>query len=144
MGEQNIMQITIKAVKDEVISDLVSQCRLNEKKLMAFINCTSDDKLLEESLQLNDKLQSLLAKHDAISSGSALHLPTEKEDPQPAPVLTTPIAVASTSQVTNLVANEEEEEEDDEFAQLARRKYKMKSVNNYADPFFHLKSKPLS
>lgn len=76
---------------------------------------------MEESLQLNDKLQSLLAKHDAIASGSALPLPTEKEDPLPAPVLTTPVAVASTSEVTNLVANEEEEEEDDEFAQLARR-----------------------
>lgn len=76
---------------------------------------------MEESLQLNDKLQSLLAKHDAIASGSALPLPTEKEDPPSAPVLTTPVAVASTSQVTDLVANEEEEEEDDEFAQLARR-----------------------
>ncbi|KAJ4779193.1 Target of Myb protein 1 [Rhynchospora pubera] len=118
-----------EAVKDEVISDLVNQCRLNEKKLMAFINCTNDEKLLEESLHLNDKLQSLLAKHDAIASGSTLPLQTEKEDTPPTPVLTTPVAVTSTSQVSDAVAGEEEEEEDDEFAQLARRKSKMKSVS---------------
>ncbi|KAJ4786078.1 Target of Myb protein 1 [Rhynchospora pubera] len=118
-----------EAVKDEVISDLVNQCRLNEKKLMAFINCTNDEKLLEESLHLNDKLQSLLAKHDAIASGSTLPLQTEKEDTPPTPVLTTPVAVTSISQVSDAVAGEEEEEEDDEFAQLARRKSQMKSVS---------------
>lgn len=66
-------------------------------------------------------MQSLLAKHDAIASGSAPPLPIEKEGPPPSQVLTTPVAVASTSQVTNVVAVEEGEEEDDEFAQLARR-----------------------
>jgi hypothetical protein len=84
--------------------------------LIIFLIHFSDEKLLEESLKLNDKLQSLLAKHDAIASGSAPPSPEEKEGPPPVPV-----TVASTSQVTNLAAVEDEEEEDDEFAQLARR-----------------------
>ncbi|KAE8694913.1 hypothetical protein F3Y22_tig00110763pilonHSYRG00005 [Hibiscus syriacus] len=60
------------AVKDEVIVDLVNQCRSNQKKLMQMLTNTGDEKLLARGLELNDGLQSLLAKHDAICSGSPL------------------------------------------------------------------------
>ncbi|PKA51861.1 hypothetical protein AXF42_Ash008090 [Apostasia shenzhenica] len=60
------------AIKDEVISDLANQCRVNQKKLLQLINSTENEELMGEALALNDSLQAVLAKHDAIASGSAL------------------------------------------------------------------------
>ncbi|OAY66849.1 TOM1-like protein 2 [Ananas comosus] len=119
------------AVKDEVITDLVSQCRSNQKKLMQLVNTTMDEEHLEQVLQLNDDLQSLLAKHDAIASGSPL--PTEIPRPTSSP--STPVAPAPApapgSPMPNRSKDEEEEEEDenDEFAQLARRNSKYKQAS---------------
>lgn len=71
-----------------------------------------DEKLLGEALELNDNLQSVLAKHEAIASGS----PLLHEQPKSLSQAKEPIKhpVASSSRV-------EDEDEDDEFAQLARR-----------------------
>ncbi|PPD90987.1 hypothetical protein GOBAR_DD12077 [Gossypium barbadense] len=60
------------AVKDEVIVDLVNQCSSNQKKLMHMLTTTGDEELLARGLELNDVVQSLIAKHDAICSGSPL------------------------------------------------------------------------
>ncbi|KAL8517121.1 hypothetical protein ACS0TY_015368 [Phlomoides rotata] len=116
------------AVKDEVIADLVEQCRVNQKKLMQVLGTTGDEELLVQGLELNDNLQSVLAKHDAIASGSPLppevttptHVasenhesslgPGEVDDTPPAPVLPAQSGVV-----------DEEDEEEDDFAQLARR-----------------------
>nr|GMC79154.1 TOM1-like protein 6 [Ipomoea batatas] len=65
------------AVKDEVIVDLVERCRANQKKLIDMLTATRDNGLLEQGLYLNDILQSVLAKHDAIASGTALPNPVE-------------------------------------------------------------------
>ncbi|KAL9428655.1 hypothetical protein AB3S75_030611 [Citrus x aurantiifolia] len=125
-----------EAVKDEVIVDLVSRCRSNQKKLMQMLTTTGDEELLGRGLELNDILQNLLAKHDAIASG--LPIPTEVTnlspkpneacaasslkstdagDSSPTPNGNHPAPVAS---VTRALIDEEEEEEDD-FALLARR-----------------------
>ncbi|XP_047334097.1 TOM1-like protein 6 [Impatiens glandulifera] len=124
------------AVRDEVIVDLVAQCRSNQKKLMQMLTTTGDEELLSQGLELNDSLQTILAKHDAIASGSPL--PTQSiQTLSPKPVNTQnsiPIrnevgepsqasqSNASTSHVTVSGSNlEEEEDEEDDFAQLARR-----------------------
>ncbi|XP_019162084.1 PREDICTED: target of Myb protein 1-like [Ipomoea nil] len=65
------------AVKDEVIVDLVERCRANQKKLIDMLTTNRDDGLLERGLDLNDILQSVLGKHDAIASGTALPNPVE-------------------------------------------------------------------
>lgn len=96
-----------------------------------------DEELLARGLQLNDGLQSLLAKHDAILSGSPLPNPVtnfslQKENAgstsfKPTEVketVTVPKSNASPSMPVAAVSNvqaEEEEEEEDDFAQLARR-----------------------
>ncbi|CAL4908684.1 unnamed protein product [Urochloa decumbens] len=109
------------AVKDEIITDLVNQCRSNQQKLMQFVSSTGDEELLKQGLEINDGLQSVLAKHDAIASGSPLPIETprreelHKEDPNPQPS-TAPIPHDNKAQV--------EDDEDDEFAQIARRKNK--------------------
>ncbi|CAN6332721.1 unnamed protein product [Urochloa humidicola] len=109
------------AVKDEIITDLVNQCRSNQQKLMQFVSSTGDEELLKQGLEINDGLQSVLAKHDAIASGSPLPVETprreelHKENPNPQPS-TPPIPHDNKAQV--------EDDEDDEFAQIARRKNK--------------------
>ncbi|KAF7143264.1 hypothetical protein RHSIM_Rhsim05G0228000 [Rhododendron simsii] len=60
------------SVKGEIIVDLVNQCRSNHKRLLQMSTKTGDEELLRQGLELNDRLQSLLAKHDAIASSSSL------------------------------------------------------------------------
>ncbi|KAK3017496.1 hypothetical protein RJ639_006000 [Escallonia herrerae] len=129
------------AVKDEIIVDLIDRCRANQKKLMQMLSTTGDEELLGQGLELNDSLQSVLAKHDAIASGSPLPTqvtslkpqsteihdsslkPSEVKEPRAATSAppSAPVVALARSQV------EEEEEEEDDFAQLARRHSRMLS-----------------
>ncbi|XP_074315895.1 TOM1-like protein 6 [Silene latifolia] len=60
------------AVKEEIVVDLVHHCRTNQKKLIQMITTTTDENLLGLGLKMNDLLQNVLAKHDAIASGAPL------------------------------------------------------------------------
>lgn len=99
----------------------------------------SDEELLAQGLELNDNMQTVLAKHDAIASGSPLpsqitslsSQPTEARGPDNKEKEVTKenglfskgsVARPSAPPVTikKNIYDEEEEEEDD-FAQLARR-----------------------
>uniref|UniRef100_A0A6M2F3B7 VHS domain-containing protein n=1 Tax=Populus davidiana TaxID=266767 RepID=A0A6M2F3B7_9ROSI len=129
-----------EAVKDEVIVDLVNQCRSNQKKLMQMLTTTGDEELLGKGLELNDSMQILLAKHDAIASGSPMPTqvtslspkssegcssdikPTEARDASPRSTTNSAVPVAN---VTRSAVDEEDEEDD--FAQLARRHSKTQS-----------------
>ncbi|KAG8068324.1 hypothetical protein GUJ93_ZPchr0005g15519 [Zizania palustris] len=115
------------AVKDEIITELVSQCRSNQQKLMRFVSSTRNEELLMQGLEINDRLQSILAKHDAIASGAPLAVETPrseipKEYPKTKP--TAPPIALSEAPV--------EEDEDDEFAQIAKRKNKSVVSSNEA------------
>ncbi|RWW75630.1 hypothetical protein BHE74_00016336 [Ensete ventricosum] len=102
---------------------------------------SQDEELLGRGLELNDNLQSLLAKHDAIASGSPL--PAEvsesitKHDAitssSPPPVGVSESITSSRTPVVPQPAaiswyGDEEEDEDDDFAQLAHRNSKIKSL----------------
>ncbi|KAJ8506490.1 hypothetical protein OPV22_007376 [Ensete ventricosum] len=111
------------AIKDELIVDLVNQCRSNQKKLMQLVSSTGDEKLLGEALELNDSLQSLLAKHEAIASGSPLLHEQPKSLPQAKEPIEHPVA-------SSRVEDEDVDEDDDDFAQLARRNSKFKQATS--------------
>ncbi|CAJ1810052.1 unnamed protein product [Sphenostylis stenocarpa] len=125
------------AVKDEVIIDLVDRCRTNQKKLMQMLTTTGDEELLGRGLELNDTIQSLLARHDAIASGtpfpiqgaSSSTVSTEVQSSVdqsnikssgPGESSSEPKA-SSSAIVCSEARSQSDEEEEDEFAQLARR-----------------------
>lgn len=87
--------------------------------LLAFIYCLidSDEELLGEGLALNDSLQSLLAKHDAIASGSPLPI----EAPVHRPIPKEPVKITTPA----IKKFEDEADDDDGFAQLAQRSTKL-------------------
>ncbi|XP_068641860.1 TOM1-like protein 6 isoform X2 [Aristolochia californica] len=124
-----------EAVMDEVIEDLVNRCWSNQKKLVQLLNSTTDEELLGQGLELNDSLQTLLAKHEAIASGSPLPPEPDNSSPRvvaPATPPTGPLPDAvevenrpSTPTTQMSIASDQiAEDEEDDFAQLAHRRSK--------------------
>ncbi|CAA0836226.1 ENTH/VHS/GAT family protein [Striga hermonthica] len=131
------------AIKDEVIIDLVEQCRTNQRKLVQLLATTGDEELLGQGLELNDKLQIVLAKHDSIALGNPVppnvtNTPPTEPEKKPESSPKSPQASAPINATSNdppappggkgLNLIDEEDEEEDDFALLARRHLKTRVV----------------
>ncbi|KAK8645133.1 hypothetical protein V6N13_118982 [Hibiscus sabdariffa] len=71
-----------EGLRQDVIVDLVDQCRTYKLRIVHLVNSTSDESLLGQGLALNDDLQRVLAKHEELASGTSS--PTDKPKPEPA------------------------------------------------------------
>jgi len=104
-----------------------------------------DEELLGRGLELNDSIQSLLARHDAIASGTVFPIqgaspstvPTEAQSSvdqsninSSSPGESSTPKASSSAIVLSETRSQSDEEEEDEFAQLARRSLRTDNIFN--------------
>ncbi|KAJ9547175.1 hypothetical protein OSB04_019718, partial [Centaurea solstitialis] len=73
---KSVDNLSDQGLRQEVIVDLVEQCRTYKQRVVHLVNSTSDESLLCQGLALNDDLQRVLTKHEALVSGTSL--PSDK------------------------------------------------------------------
>lgn len=90
-----------EGAKDEFTLDLVEQCSFQKQKIMHLVMTSRDEKIVSQAIELNEKLQKVLTRHDAL------------------------LSCKSTSTVNHHI--EEQAEEEEEAEQLVRRLRKGKA-----------------
>lgn len=58
-----------EGAKDEFALDLVEQCSFQKQRVMHLAMSSRDEKVVSQAVELNDQLQKVLARHDALMSG---------------------------------------------------------------------------
>uniref|UniRef100_A0A6N2KBQ4 VHS domain-containing protein n=1 Tax=Salix viminalis TaxID=40686 RepID=A0A6N2KBQ4_SALVM len=102
-----------EGAKDEFTLDLVEQCSFQKQRVMHLVMTSRDEKLVSHAIELNEQLQKVLTRHDALLSGRS----TVSD--------TTTISDRTTTTANHF--NHEESEEEEEPEQLFRRLRKGKA-----------------
>ncbi|KAK2656396.1 hypothetical protein Ddye_009448 [Dipteronia dyeriana] len=107
-----------EGAKDEFTLDLVEQCSFQKQRVMHLVMTSRDETVVSRAIDLNDQLQKILSRHDALLAGRSPSTTNNinHEDAYPS---------ARSTSTANHVNHEEEEEEEAE--QLFRRMRKGKA-----------------
>eukprot|EP00271_Cylindrocystis_brebissonii_P000482 TRINITY_DN1058_c0_g1_i1.p1 TRINITY_DN1058_c0_g1~~TRINITY_DN1058_c0_g1_i1.p1 ORF type:complete len:882 (+),score=290.86 TRINITY_DN1058_c0_g1_i1:279-2924(+) len=98
-----------QALRNDVVGDLVEQCRTNQQRVLHMVNSSGDEELLRQGLALNDDLQKVLTRYEDMLQGGGGAGAAAAAPPPPAQ-----------PRFARFDAEEEVAEEDD-FGQLAHR-----------------------
>ncbi|KAK8958664.1 hypothetical protein KSP40_PGU020353 [Platanthera guangdongensis] len=79
---KRLRRIKRQGDKQQVIVELVEQCRLYRQRVVHLVNSTSDEELLLHCLSLNDDLQNVLAKYDSLATGVSNKEPKKQKSLQ--------------------------------------------------------------
>lgn len=73
-----------EGAKDEFTLDLVEQCSFQKQRVMHLVMTSRDEKVVSRAIELNEQLQKVLARHDALISGrstsTANHISLEERE----------------------------------------------------------------
>ncbi|XP_077214046.1 ENTH/VHS/GAT family protein [Tasmannia lanceolata] len=104
-----------EGASDEFTLDLVEQCSFQKQRVMHLVMTSRDEKVVSQAIELNEQLDNVLAKHDAL------------------------LSVRATSSASSFDQEEAEEEEDQLFRRLRKGKAcaedQPKSLPNSLKPF---------
>ncbi|XP_031276733.1 TOM1-like protein 5 [Pistacia vera] len=131
----------LEGAKDEFTLDLVEQCSFQKQRVMHLVITSRDEKVVSRAIDLNEQLQKVLTRHDALLSGRSM--PTAN---RPTPTANhfnheDPYLSARSTSTANHVNHEEEEEEEAE--QLFRRIRKGKACARPEDDEDSVERPPL-
>ncbi|XP_017422379.1 TOM1-like protein 5 isoform X2 [Vigna angularis] len=78
-----------RAAKDEFTLDLVEQCSFQKQRVMHLVMTSRDERIVSRAIELNEQLQKVLTRHDALLSGRAMtianHLECEEAEEEEEP-----------------------------------------------------------
>ncbi|OAY33223.1 TOM1-like protein 5 isoform X1 [Manihot esculenta] len=103
-----------EGAKDEFTLDLVEQCSFQKQRVMHLVMTSRDEKVVSRAIELNEQLQRVLARHDALISGRSM--PSDRST----------VSDRTTTTATHFSLDEAEGEEE-EPEQLFRRLRKGKA-----------------
>ncbi|KAL2528316.1 ENTH/VHS/GAT family protein [Forsythia ovata] len=101
-----------EGAKDEFTLDLVEQCSFQKQRIMQLAMTSRDEKIVSRAIELNEQLERVLRRHDALVSGRTMSISSHIEHER---------TMSISSHIDQEQAVEEEEEEAEQLFRRIRK-----------------------